>query len=207
MFRFGNINSILVAMNMFDRWNRYYGDERYAAYMDVGLFVVLLFGFHFIFLGWQHWSYYPIGDAVAAFQDSSSALLYRQADWCLSNVFNMQYELDLPNQGFVSHDKSGGRLLLAVAPICSSLKQWCHWLFLMFLFPGPWRHKAWYIPAGLVVIELVNVVRVVGIFLSMYFFPGSFEVAHNYVFKFFFYFVIFLMWVLWVEKFAHKKVE
>lgn len=188
-------------------WNKYYSDERYTTYMDVGLFMVLLFGFHFIFLLWHHFGYYPIGGAIAALQDSSSALLYRQTDWCLTNIFNMHYWLDLPNQGFLAYDKSGGVLALAVAPICSSLKQWCHWLFLMLIFPGPWKHKAWYIPVGLVVIELVNVVRVVGIYLCMYYFPGSFEIAHNYVFKFFFYFVIFLMWVVWVEKFVHTKSE
>lgn len=192
-------------MKIGELWRKYYADGRYTTYMDVGLFLVLIFSFHFIFLLWQHFGYYPIGGAVAVLQDWSSAVLYRQADWCLSNIFGMDYYLDEVNQGFIGHDKAGGVVAMAVAPVCSSLKQWCHWLFLMLIFPGPWKHKAWYIPAGLVVIELTNVVRVCGIYLSMVYFPGSFEVAHNYVFKFFFYFVIFLMWVLWVEKFVHGK--
>lgn len=190
-------------MKIRERWNHYYADKRYTTFMDVGLFVVLIFGFHFIFLVWHHFGYFPIGDAVAVLQDRTSALLYRQADWCLTHIFRMNYVLDPVNNGFVTYDKDGGLVALGVAPVCSSLKQWCHWLFLMLIFPGPWRHKAWYIPAGLLVIELTNVIRVCGIFLSMVYFPGSYGFAHNYVFKFFFYFVIFLMWVLWVEKFVH----
>ena len=194
-------------MKIRELWRRYYADKRYTTYMDVGLFLVLIFSFHFIFLLWQHFGYYPIGGAVAALQDWASALLYRQADWCLGTVLGMDYFLDEPNQGFITSDVDGGRVAMCVAPVCSSLKQWCHWLFLMLLFPGPWKHKAWFIPAGLVVIELINVVRVCGIFLFMVYIPGSFEVAHNYVFKFFFYFVIFLMWVLWVEKFKSRSPE
>jgi len=191
-------------MKIRETWNKYYNDERYTTYMDVGLFVTLILSFHFIYLLWQHFGYYPIGDVIDLLLDKASALLYRQADWCLS-AMGVSYTLDPPNQGFIAYDKDGGIAAMAIAPICSSLKQWCHWIFLMLLFPGPWRHKAWFIPAGLVVVELTNVVRVCGIFLCMLHFPGSFQVAHDYIFKFFFYFVIFIMWVIWVEKFVHRK--
>ncbi len=192
-------------MKIKDLWHRYYQDGRYTTLMDVGLFLVLIFSFHFIFLLWQHFGYYPIGNLIDKLLNWSSALLYRQADWCLGSVLGMHYTLDPANQAFLAYDKSGSVIAMGIAPICSSLKQWCHWLFLMLLFPGPWKHKAWYIPAGLVLVELTNVVRVCGIFICMIHFPGSFHLAHDYIFKFFFYFVIFLMWVLWVEKFVHRK--
>ena len=80
-----------------------------------------------------------------------------------------------------------------VAPECTSLKQWLHWVFLMLLFPGPWKHKLWYIPLGLVIIEWVNVIRVVGITLCMIPFPGHFDFFHDYVFKTMFYLFIFIM--------------
>ena len=76
----------------------------------------------------------------------------------------------------------------------------------MLIFPGPWKHKAWYIPAGLVIIEWTNIIRICGILLmEIQWGPKVFHIAHDYVFKVFFYFVIFLMWVLWVEKFKNKK--
>jgi exosortase/archaeosortase family protein len=49
------------------------------------------------------------------------------------------------------------------------------------------------------------VVRVVGITLCMIPFPDHFDFFHDYLFKTLFYFFIFIMWVVWVEKFLHKK--
>ena len=79
----------------------------------------------------------------------------------------------------------------------------------MLIFPGPWKHKAWFIPAGLVIIEWTNVVRICGILIAQIPWPGpnTFHIAHDYVFKAFFYFIIFLMWVLWVEKFKNKQLN
>ena len=75
------------------------------------------------------------------------------------------------------------------------------------LFSGPIKHKLWYIPAGIIVIHFINIIRIVGLSLTGIPMPQHFEFFHNYVFKTFFYFMIFLMWVLWVEVFARKKPE
>ncbi len=75
----------------------------------------------------------------------------------------------------------------------------------MVLFPGPWKHKLWYIPAGLVIIEWTNVVRICGVLMMQIPWPNSFHLSHDYIFKVFFYFVIFLMWTLWVEKLKDKQ--
>ena len=36
---------------------------------------------------------------------------------------------------------------------------------------------------------------------------NTFHLAHDYVFKVFFYLIIFLMWVLWVEKFYNPSLK
>ena len=88
----------------------------------------------------------------------------------------------------------------------------------MLIFPGPWKHKAWYIPAGLVIIEWTNVVRICGVLLMQVWWPNihihlfgndinTFRLAHDYIFKVFFYLIIFLMWVLWVEKFYNPSLK
>ena len=59
------------------------------------------------------------------------------------------------------------------------------------------------VPLGLVIVELTNVVRIVGICLFLRPFPHDFALAHDVIFKIVFYVVIFLMWVIWVEKFLH----
>lgn len=180
-----------------------YKDPKYTSTIDVGLFILLIFSFHFLYLGWQATNYFPIAGLIARLFDSASELLFNQSCWVLEHIFNIDiitkdHIIGLMNK----HDTYS---FINVAPECTSLKQWLHWLFLMLLFPGPWKHKLWYIPMGLVVIEFINVVRVVGISLCMIPFPNHFAFFHNYFFKTLFYLFIFIMWVVWVEKFLHKK--
>ena len=190
-------------MNYIQKIKELYKDKRYTSTIDVGLFILLIFSFHFLYLGWQALNYFPVSDLITRLFDSASELLFNQSCWVLEHIFGVD---------IVTHNHIIGVMncndtysLINVAPECTSLKQWLHWLFLMLLFPGPWKHKLWYIPAGLVVIEWVNVIRVVGITLCMIPFPEYFDFFHDYFFKTLFYFFIFIMWLIWVEKFLHRK--
>ena len=133
-------------------------------------------------------------------------LVYSQACWVLDRVFHIDITTVSQQRLIATPNKAGGWARVIIAPECASLKQWMHWIFLMVLFPGPWKHKLWYIPAGLVIIEWTNVVRICGVLMMQIPWPNSFHLAHDYIFKFFFYFVIFLMWVLWVEKFYNPTL-
>ena len=187
----------------------YIKDPKNRSVVDVGLFVILIISFHFIYLGWQGIGYWPIKGAIDKLSLWSVDMVYGQSCWLLQHVFGIDITTITPERLIAALDKEGGFARLVVAPECASLKQWLHWLFLMLLFPGPWKHKAWYIPAGLVIIEWTNVVRICGILMMLIQWPdpNTFHIAHDYVFKVFFYLIIFLMWVLWVEKFKNKTKD
>ncbi|MBE6337264.1 MAG: hypothetical protein E7068_00425 [Lentimicrobiaceae bacterium] len=180
-----------------------YKDKKYTSTIDVALFIILIFSFHFIYLGWQALDFFPIAGLIAKLFDEASTLLFNQSCWVLEHIFNV--DIVTHNHAIGVINKNDTYSFINVAPECTSLKQWLHWLFLMLIFPGPWKHKLWYIPLGLVIIEFINVVRVVGITLCMIPFPNHFDFFHDYFFKVLFYFFIFIMWVIWVEKFLHKK--
>lgn len=186
-----------------EKIKEYYKDKRYTSYMDVGLFIILIFSFHFLYLGWVAIDYYPITNLVYRLFDWASELLFHQSCWVLENIFRVDFLTREHVIGVINNNDTYS--YIGVAPECTSLKQWLHWLFLMLLFPGPWKHKLWYIPLGLVIIEFINVIRVVGITLCMIPFPDYFDFFHDYFFKTLFYFMIFIMWIIWVEKFLHKK--
>ena len=190
-------------MNYIQKIKELYKDPRYTSTIDVGLFILLIFSFHFLYLGWQATGYYPIPGLIERLFNSASALLFNQSCWVLEHIFRVDIITHEHIIGVMNNNDTYS--FISVAPECTSLKQWLHWLFLMLIFPGPWKHKAWYIPLGLVIIEFINVVRVVGITLCMIPFPNHFDFFHDYFFKTLFYFFIFIMWVVWVEKFLHKK--
>ena len=185
----------------------YCKDPKNRNTVNVGLFIMLIISFHFIYLGWQAIGYWPVTRWVNDLMVWSVNLLYGQCCWVLEHVFRIDITTINAQRLIAAVNKEGGWARVIVAPECASLKQWLHWVFLMVIFPGPWKHKLWYIPAGLVVIEWTNVVRVCGILLMQIPWPNSFHIAHDYIFKVFFYFIIFLMWVLWVEKFYNKSIK
>ncbi len=194
-------------MKTFADFKAYCKDPKNLNAVNVGLFILLIISFHFLYLGWQALGYWPVGRLVHKLMVWSVNMVYHQACFVLDRVLHVDITT-LSRQRLISTlNKDGGWARVVIAPECASLKQWMHWLFLMILFPGPWKHKLWYIPAGLVIIEWTNVVRICGVLLMQVPFPNSFHIAHDYIFKVFFYLVIFLMWVLWVEKFYNPTLK
>ena len=179
----------------------YCKDPKNRNTVNVGLFIVL------IIRGWQALGYWPVEKWVNQLMVWSVNMLYSQACWVLDHVFHIDLTTITSARLLATTNSEGGWARVVIAPECASLKQWMHWIFLMVLFPGPWKHKLWYIPIGLVIIEWTNVIRICGILMMQIPWPNSFHIAHDYIFKVFFYFIIFLMWVLWVEKFYNPTLK
>lgn len=93
---------------------------------------------------------------------------------------------------------------------CTPLKQSFIWLCLMLTTPWMLKEQksiaryllvrmAW-ILLGLAVIYAFNILRISAITLFIEHHPEWFELLHTYIFKYLFYGMMFLMWVLYVEK-------
>lgn len=194
-------------MKTFTDFKAYCKDPKNLSTVNVGLFIVLIISFHFLYLGWQALGYWPIGQLVQKLMVWSVNMVFNQSCRVLDRILHVNILTISADRLIATINNEGGWARVVIAPECASLKQWLHWIFLMVLFPGPWKHKLWYIPAGLVIIEWTNVVRICGVLLMQVPFPNSFHIAHDIIFKVFFYLVIFLMWMLWVEKFYNKTTN
>lgn len=82
-------------------------------------------------------------------------------------------------------------------------------LFIVFIvsYPGPIKHKLWYLPMGLIVIHLLNVARVVGLALIVHHNEAWLSFNHDYTFTIVVYGVVFGLWWFWINKFSLTKVE
>jgi exosortase/archaeosortase family protein len=176
----------------------------FSALRYVIIFFILLFSFHYIYKWWAgSLDFYPIKHEVDFLFGQASKLLFNQSVWILKHVFSLDFTTEGQTIWVALQDGRSG--YVEVSPGCTSLKQWMHWLFIMLLFPGPWKHKLWYIPLGIIIIHFVNIIRIVGLSLTLKPWADHFDFFHDYIFKTFFYFMIFVMWVLWVEIFVEKK--
>ncbi len=72
-------------------------------------------------------------------------------------------------------------------------------LFVGFViaYPGSNMRRWLFIPTGILVIYLVNVLRIYLLAIIQYYWYAGFQVVHDYTFNLIFYMVVFVLWVIW----------
>ncbi len=77
-------------------------------------------------------------------------------------------------------------------------------LFLSFItaFPGSINHKLWFIPIGIILIHFINFLRVCALVLILRSHPDWLSFNHDYTFTIVVYSFVFLLWWIWINKFA-----
>lgn len=97
------------------------------------------------------------------------------------------------------------RAIVSVYEGCSGLN--IAIIFVSFLFAfGPYtRQMLWFVPLGLIIIHLFNLVRIAGLFLITIHKPAWTYFLHKYLFTAFIYAVVFSLWFWWVNRFTATK--
>jgi exosortase/archaeosortase family protein len=88
---------------------------------------------------------------------------------------------------------------------CTAIKQAFIFLCIMIFTQGPWKPKLWFVPLGLFIIYLFNILRIFLIALVVQSHPEHFYIFHEVILKYLFYGVIFLYWVIWEEKINQRR--
>jgi len=87
---------------------------------------------------------------------------------------------------------------------CNGFKLFSIFSIFIIAFPGNQNSKFWFIPFGLIVIHLANIIRVMSLLLINDYNPAYLDFNHNYTFTVFVYGIIFLLWLLWIKKYGLK---
>jgi exosortase family protein XrtF len=77
-------------------------------------------------------------------------------------------------------------------------------LFASFVvsFSGKWKTTFFFILGGSIFIYILNVIRIALLCLALYWFPEYQSLLHEIIFPLFIYGVVFVLWVVWVNKFS-----
>lgn len=173
--------------------------EKYAAYKGVLYFFVILLVSHFF------WKYTMLGDesdtVVTFFGMDLSASFNWMSDHVAKVTYAMLaflgYEVKLGPENIISYDNG---VAVRIVWACTGFKQAYIFTVIMAFYYGPWRKKLWFIPLGLVIVYLYNIFRITAIIALIEHNSNNFEFLHEGFFKYLFYGIIFLMWMLWEEK-------
>ena len=117
---------------------------------------------------------------------------------CYSILHSLDSAVSLDRVRNVFHYPNTNRVQIVWA--CTGMKQAYICFCIMAFSRGPWKKKLWYVPLTLLAVYLINIFRISFIVATIENHPDWFELLHLYIFKYAFYGLIFLLWVLWEEK-------
>ncbi len=181
------------------QFNNYVEEKKLRPLVDVATFILITLVIHYSYRFWVTTGYYPIHDLMAQLHDYLAHRVFVESSWFVQNILGME---------ITTIDRTmywGNTGYIAITHGCSGLKQILQFALLMMIFPGPWKQKLWYIPMGIFIVHLTNLFRIIGLAEVLVILPDYWKFSHDYIFRPFFYVVIFSLWVIWVEKFKNKN--
>ncbi len=169
------------------------------AYRDIIVFMVTLLIANFF------WKYTVIGeeDVLQAEVTWFGLNITAPFNWMCRHISEWAYRIirlfrdtvSMPRENVIVFASGAG---ISIVWGCSGLKQMFIWICLILTVKGGWKHKIWFIPFGLVLCHLFNILRIALIAMLIEFHPERFDFYHGFVFKYLFYGMMFLLWVWFI---------
>lgn len=109
---------------------------------------------------------------------------------------------------YVDHHKvgiHGAYSSVLVGTGCNALELFALFSGFILIFEGSWKHKFWFIPLGVILIHLLNVLRILALIFSGTVSKSLLEFNHKYTFTIVMYIITFIGWMIWVKYFASKS--
>ena len=169
---------------------------------DVALFIIITLVIHYL---WRYWAnqlhYVPINEFMLDAQIWMANGVFRQSIWFVQYILGIELSIVQESNSMYFTNES----YMYINRSCSGLKQIMQFVILMMVFPGPWRRKLWFIPLGVFIVHLTNLFRIIGLSVVLENIPDYWKFSHDYIFRPFFYVVIFFLWVWWVDKISKRN--
>lgn len=95
-----------------------------------------------------------------------------------------------------------GQPVVLVADACNGLELFALYVGFLLCFPGKWKYKFIFIPVGIILIYMINVLREVTLALNYKFFQETFDFNHKYTYVFIVYIFVFAIWRYWLNHYS-----
>lgn len=96
-----------------------------------------------------------------------------------------------------------GKYLARVIEGCNSLSVIVLFVSFVIAFSGRFKATVLFLILGSAIIYLVNLFRIVILSIGLYHYPWRSEILHSVIFPALIYGMVFLLWMLWVNKFSN----
>lgn len=127
--------------------------------------------------------------------------------WCLLNLTAMFYNA-LGFSSFVLHNYSvhvRNMGQVNIGNYCLGIQLWFYFAALIFSYnAGNFWNKIFFVLIGVLIINLLNVLRFVGLIFILKKYPQKVDFSHEYIFNYTIYVFSILMLVLWINRTSLK---
>ncbi len=173
--------------------------EALRPYADILRFIVALFAANYF------WKYTVLGDEVGTMVTWFGLDITAPFDFMAHHIASVVYWLiSLTNEhahlidpNVIRFDTGTGTCIVWS---CTALKQSFIFIVIMLVARGPFKHKLWFIPLGLVCAYAFNILRITLIAMAIEHHPEWFDFLHEQLFKYLFYGMLFLLWLWWIHR-------
>jgi exosortase/archaeosortase family protein len=183
--------------------NSFLSEPKWKQVRGVILFVIITVAIH---LAWRFWAYYliyfPINGWMNDITNTMSDMVFKQSSWFVIHVLGVHLTFEPGNIMWLDN-KSG----IQITGGCSGIKQILQFALLLIIYPGNWKRKIWFIPLGILVVHITNLLRVIGMVLTGLMKPESIKFMHDNFLRGLFYIVIFCLWWIWEQKISGNLVR
>jgi exosortase H (IPTLxxWG-CTERM-specific) len=90
---------------------------------------------------------------------------------------------------------------------CNGVEAMLIFLAAVLAFPAPWRSRIAGLVLGILAIQVVNLIRVVALFLTGAYFPKLFDTSHTVIWQTVVILFGVLLWIFWANRFAAPRRE
>ena len=95
-----------------------------------------------------------------------------------------------------------GKYVARVVEGCNAISVIILFIAFVVAFKGTWKHTLLYVVFGSVLIYVLNIFRIAIISIALYYYPEQEHLIHGVLFPLFIYGVVFLLWIIWVNKYS-----
>lgn len=95
-----------------------------------------------------------------------------------------------------------GQYISRIIEGCNALSVIVLFVSFVIAFTGKWKQTLVFILLGSILIHILNIARIALLCMALYSFPQYENVLHGVIFPLIIYGVVFLLWVIWVNKFS-----
>ncbi|WP_339753007.1 exosortase family protein XrtF [uncultured Winogradskyella sp.] len=174
-----------------------------AKYKLVIRFIVIFLAvYSVLIIGYN--SYLKLSEGTKFYPDYFTNLVAKQSNTLLNGI---GYEADViphPNEPSMKIIING-KFVARIIEGCNAISIIILFLSFIIAFAGKFRTTLMYCFAGSIIIYAFNLVRIVILSVGLYHYPWRREILHTVIFPMFIYGTVFLLWMVWVNRFSKNK--